>query len=399
MTVCCTHASRPPELKGRTLCQLGKYGGRPTSSLCQACKDRNAPGIRLKEPLHIERAKIAASICLNCPEYGGPFGQSTIKIKCNSAKCKECGVSLVMGMCPLGKWDQPLRQIYREMFAQAAEQAGTQKCEPSSTRGIVIAGGGKYFASAYVTIRVLRHVGCQLPIELWYLSGEMTREEVESLEGLDVTHAAAGPVGGWPLKPYSVIRSKFQEVLFLDADSYPIRDPSFLFDEPEYQKNGAIFWPDQEKFDLRHDQWEAVGLPYRDEPDIESGQFVIDKSKWFSGLWLTNWMNRHADYYYRIVWGDKSTWHLAARALGMQYAMPLKRWAGSHGTMIQHDLQGKPLFNHRSRDKFSLKHGKAGLAEFETTGQLMNGQIFNGELELEREAHRFLAELREMLRP
>src|ERR1019366_8996938 len=37
-------------------------------------------------------------------------------------------------------------------------------------RGIVIAGGGeKYFASLYVTVRALRHLGCRLPIQVWYL--------------------------------------------------------------------------------------------------------------------------------------------------------------------------------------------------------------------------------------
>ncbi|MGH7194558.1 MAG: hypothetical protein ACREJM_13655, partial [Candidatus Saccharimonadales bacterium] len=37
-------------------------------------------------------------------------------------------------------------------------------------RGVVIAGGGeRFFPSLYITIRALRHVGCTLPIEVWYL--------------------------------------------------------------------------------------------------------------------------------------------------------------------------------------------------------------------------------------
>src|SRR5207245_1601113 len=37
-------------------------------------------------------------------------------------------------------------------------------------RGVVIAGGGNRFLPAlYVTVRALRHFGCRLPIQVWYL--------------------------------------------------------------------------------------------------------------------------------------------------------------------------------------------------------------------------------------
>jgi hypothetical protein len=37
-------------------------------------------------------------------------------------------------------------------------------------RGVVIAGGGdRFFPSLYITVRALRHVGCRLPIQVWYL--------------------------------------------------------------------------------------------------------------------------------------------------------------------------------------------------------------------------------------
>ena len=37
-------------------------------------------------------------------------------------------------------------------------------------RGVVIAGGGdRFFASLYITVRALRHVGCTLPIQVWYM--------------------------------------------------------------------------------------------------------------------------------------------------------------------------------------------------------------------------------------
>jgi hypothetical protein len=37
-------------------------------------------------------------------------------------------------------------------------------------------------------------------------------------------------LGGWQLKPYSIVHCPFREVLFLDADNVPLRDPTFLFE-------------------------------------------------------------------------------------------------------------------------------------------------------------------------
>lgn len=46
---------------------------------------------------------------------------------------------------------------------------------PSCARGIVMCGGGyKYFTNAWIAIKLLRHHGCELPIELW-----MTRDEYD----------------------------------------------------------------------------------------------------------------------------------------------------------------------------------------------------------------------------
>src|SRR5262249_44820765 len=99
----------------------------------------------------------------------------------------------------------------------------------SDGRGVVIVGGGNYFASAYVTIRVLRYVGCRLPIELWHLAGEMTGPMRHAVSDYGVTcidadeESARRPFRflhghwwkGWQLKPYAVAHSPFREVLFL----------------------------------------------------------------------------------------------------------------------------------------------------------------------------------------
>jgi len=61
------------------------------------------------------------------------------------------------------------------------------------SRGIILCGGGKvYFSSALAVIRVLRHHGCQLPIELWIGAGEEMPAGMErELEEEDVVVRSA----------------------------------------------------------------------------------------------------------------------------------------------------------------------------------------------------------------
>ena len=65
---------------------------------------------------------------------------------------------------------------------------------------------------------------------------------------IDITAMSELPPGlgmrGYQIKPFSILLSSFEEVLFLDADDYPVRDPSIIFDVPAYKKTGALFWPD-----------------------------------------------------------------------------------------------------------------------------------------------------------
>lgn len=239
-------------------------------------------------------------------------------------------------------------------------------------RGIVIAGGGAtYFTCAWVCIRMLRRLGCELPIQLWYIGdGEMdSRMErlvrpfgVECVDARRV--AVTNPcrtLSGWGLKPYMMKYSPYREVLLLDADNVPVQDPTSLFESPEYQRHGAVLWPDfyqRGSPDVRHDLspavWETFGIPPRDEPTTESGQVLIDKQRCWRELSLALWYTEYSDWSFEHVYGDKECFHLGWRKCGSDYAItstpPI--WTGH--TILQHDFQGRRLFQHRCRDKWRL---------------------------------------------
>lgn len=234
-----------------------------------------------------------------------------------------------------------------------------------SGRGIVICAGGlRYFANAYVSASLLRRHGCGLPIQFWHLGpAEMTDEMRQLVAHLDVTTVDAHVVreahpartlNGWELKPYAIIHCPFEEVLALDADNVAVRDPEFLFSAPPYLRAGAVFWPDRDRLPADREIWDVVGVEYRDEPEVESGQLLINKRRCWHALNVAMFMNEWSDIYYRYIHGDKETFHLAWRKVGQDYAMPDRGIEFLDDTMCQHDFDGARIFQHRNYRKWKL---------------------------------------------
>jgi hypothetical protein len=232
-------------------------------------------------------------------------------------------------------------------------------------RGVVICAGGlKYIPSAWVLVRMLRYLGYSLPIEVWF-RGDDERDEswmelvkpygVECVDAEEIRRRHPhSSLGGWELKAYSVLHSRFREVMLLDADNVPVRDPTYLFETPEYRDFGAIFWPDGGRMPANDPAWQAFGVEYRDERSFESGQMLIDKARCWRTLNLCNWYNEQSHYYYRIVYGDKDTFRFAWHRLGQQFAMPERDMHNLAFTLLQYDPTGNLIFQHRCADKWLL---------------------------------------------
>lgn len=276
-----------------------------------------------------------------------------------------------------------------------------------SGRGIVTcAGGPTYQTCAWVLFSLLRKLGCTLPIECWYVgSGERDEawqrwvgEEfgVSCVDAVargyvghrfaETTHFrhhaySAGAMHGYALKPFALLHSSFREVLFLDADNTPERDPAFLFDSPEFRETGAIFWPDLADCALAP-ELAAFGVPDVPDPiNWESGQIVLDKKRAWRALSLSNWFNAQAGYFYRYSWGDCGTWQAAWRRLAAPWSMPeIPARRAGEVALVQHDFAGAPLFFHRVG-----RRGKWRLTDNEPTpGYSHNRECFEALEELSR---------------
>jgi hypothetical protein len=187
---------------------------------------------------------------------------------------------------------------------------------------------------------------------------------------------------GWELKPYAMLYSTFREVLFLDADNVPVVNPEFLFDLPEYQKKGAVFWPDHNPANSTPKAcviWRNCGMRPPSEQEFESGQILLDKERCWQALRLALWFNENSDFYYQYLHGDKETFHLAFRKLKRPYCLVPKPMRDLEHTMCQHDFDGRRIFQHRNTAKWSLLHN-ARIAGFRH----------------ERECRQFVSQLRRL---
>jgi alpha 1,2-mannosyltransferase len=262
--------------------------------------------------------------------------------------------------------------------------AGVDTNQSDGQNGIVIVVYPRMLASAYATVRTLRDVlDCQLPIELWFRPDEMksVRQGFAPFKRLVETDATRGitfheindaRAFGYGTKIYAIYHSFFERVLFLDADNVPVRDPSFLFDSPEFVETGAIFWPDfwhpgHTIFNIHERSlvWQFLGVPFKDSFEQESGQLLIDRRRHAVPMEVLSFYAFHRPNLFdnfKLAHGDKDLFRFAWMHQNASFLM-IKAPPAVAGkvidgnfcgmTMVQHDAQGEVLFLHRNSHKLT----------------------------------------------
>jgi FkbM family methyltransferase len=292
---------------------------------------------------------------------------------------------------PNGWRDWPnVVEYHREMLRGVlGEPVVEPKLDPTS-RAILIPAGGRctiydrnapqyYFWGAYAAAWVLRSYGCTLPIQFWFLPGEM--EEIEFCE-LHARRVAATChvvdttgmrcVHGWQIKINAILQSEYQQILHLDADNIVAKDPTYLFDSETFKQHAALFWMDNPHVNDYHgriieDQWIRVGSNRKDRiNDIETGQMLIDKRRGAKALKIVKHFADRADYWEgfnggeRGVWyGDKTSFHMGFKLTNTpHYIQPWNRW--NPGGFYEHqDPSGQLIFQHACHRKGHLNNGHA----------------------------------------
>ncbi|KAE8886354.1 hypothetical protein PF005_g9927 [Phytophthora fragariae] len=249
--------------------------------------------------------------------------------------------------------------------------------------GVVIVVYPRLVASAYALIRTLRETGSKLPIQLWYCPQELysfpgpltplqhlaDSDPELSFHKIDDTRAM-----GFGAKVYSIYHSTLDRVLFLDADNFPVRDPTSLFNSAEFERTGAVFWPDywhpkHSIFNIHEKSmlWELLDMPYADMFEQESGQLLIDRRRHAAPMKLAFFYMFHRPNFFQklqVAHGDKDLFRFAWLKLEAPFHMILTPPAVAGKvvddlfcgmTMAQHDLEGDVLFLHRNQFKLTGK--------------------------------------------
>lgn len=228
--------------------------------------------------------------------------------------------------------------------------------EPGSA-GIVVPTSDKTLRFAAHLIGSLRSVlGSTLPIQVVYAGdadlGPQSREYMSSLakhgppiEFLNIVTVFDDTSlklqsGGWAIKPFAALASRFEKVILVDADAVFFQPPEVLLEHEAFLRSGSLLFHDRllwkHHFPGRHTWWkDQIRRPspamnasrvwtedYAEEGD--SGLVVLDKNQIdvLIGLLHVCWQNTHAvreEVTYKITYGDKETWWMGMELAGARY--------------------------------------------------------------------------------
>jgi len=296
----------------------------------------------------------------------------------DTARCR-CSESWDFAVFPQKAREAAMKAQYRNFLLPNIVLNPAKQQEPRD--GIVMVVYPKLLASAYATIRALRELlGCRLPIELWFRPQEMKYfpeafaqlQQWSSQKSGSITFHEIGEPGvtGFATKVFAIYNSFFERVLFLDADNVPVRDPTFLFESPEFQETGAVFWPDfwhpgKTIFNIQPHSliWELLDLPFVSMFEQESGQLLVDRRRHAVPLELVKFYTFHRPNHFdkmKLAHGDKDLFRFAWLKMGAPFFMIPSPPAVAGKvvndsfcgmTMVQYDAEGEILFLHRNSHK------------------------------------------------
>ncbi len=214
-------------------------------------------------------------------------------------------------------WWQPRPATYTPWQQSTSDQIGTT--------GIVICVGSSNLIYAMHTVLSLRNVlHSKLPIQIAY-GGDSDLSfsdrvaitdlgpDIETLNVRDYFDEEIAGLhnGGWAMKPFAMLASRFRKTIVLDADAVFVRSPDQLFQtEPGLVETGTLFWHDR-AFDAKPERrhaWVREVMGHRQPSpmlnqslfwqksiyhEMDSAALCMDKSRpnVFMSLLFSCWMN------------------------------------------------------------------------------------------------------------
>ncbi|CAF0802782.1 unnamed protein product [Adineta steineri] len=205
-------------------------------------------------------------------------------------------------LCPYYVTHHPLAHV-SEVTLTEAESSQAKSRWQTFVRTISAYPSNKYYGRGIVSsassgfdrcrrliasIKLLRWMGCRLPVEVFMYPGELRTDEIrefETVPGVTVRilkHNISqinSKTGSFAIKPASILHSSFEHVLWLDSDNIAVRDPEYLFDLPHYTRSTAMFWPDFWSTPGKNAIWKILDMPCR------AGEYEQESYDFKGSLW------------------------------------------------------------------------------------------------------------------
>jgi alpha 1,2-mannosyltransferase len=113
-------------------------------------------------------------------------------------------------------------------------------------------GGGAYFPPLLVLLRLIRHTGTDLPVEVYIPRKNYKKRIYEDVFPKLGTVYRVFPdfvisalnISKYQFKIFIIFFSSFKKVLWLDTDNFPLYNIVLFFNSDFFRDTGLIIWPD-----------------------------------------------------------------------------------------------------------------------------------------------------------
>ena len=126
----------------------------------------------------------------------------------------------------------------------------------AGSKGIVTTASGSFLPILVVSLQMLRRTGSDLPVEVFLESMDVYEPDVCEVvlptlgaqcfvleQALDDIMDTVRPKR-YQLKPFAILFSSFEDVLFLDADNIVLDRPEGMLSSEPFVSRGLVTWPD-----------------------------------------------------------------------------------------------------------------------------------------------------------
>ncbi|PGH11182.1 hypothetical protein AJ79_05024 [Helicocarpus griseus UAMH5409] len=251
-----------------------------------------------------------------------------------------------------------MQNAHTNFMQQAKTVSDLRPIVIPGSRGIVYTAGGSYLPVLVSSLRMLRRTGSNLPVEVFLkdhdeyetsicdkvipslngrcvilydiLSDDLADSDSDSNRNQTSTRSSEmlpNPkfeIAHYQLKIFAMLFSSFEEIVWLDADCFPLHDPEELLNSPPFQLTGMVTWPDFwiSSASPLYYRISQQPIPYMGlRASSETGQMLINKKTHQTTLLLSTYYNYYGpSHYFPLLSqgapgeGDKETFLHAASA-------------------------------------------------------------------------------------